>query len=138
MPGIPHFLEGAAVTGLPYTPAMQAGQLLFVSGQLPLVPGTNQPPDDTIESQTEQTLQNLRRLLQAAGTDLSHVIKTTVFLADISLFSRMNTIYSRFFPTNPPARSAFAVAALPFGVLVEIEAIAMIPTQNEKEITDAC
>lgn len=138
MPGIPHHVKEAAVTSLPYTPAMQIGRLLFVSGQLPLVPATGQPPDDTIEAQTEQALVNLRQLLQSAGSGLEHVVKTTVFLSDISLFSRMNSVYTTFFPHNPPARSAFAVAALPFGVLVEIEAIAELPTTDVKESTDAC
>jgi 2-iminobutanoate/2-iminopropanoate deaminase len=109
-----------------YSQAVKTNDLVFVSGQLGLVPGTRDFAGDTVAEQTEQALKNLAAILSAAGTDLSHVVKATVMLADIESFGEMNTVYSRFFPQSPPARAAFAVKDLPLGALVEIEAIAAI------------
>lgn len=82
-----------------------------------------------VESQTMQVLTNLKNVLAAAGSSLSHVVKTTILLTDIADFAKVNAIYSEFFPSNPPARATYAVAALPAGALVEIEAIAAVPSK---------
>jgi len=102
------------------------GHLIFTAGQLGLVPETRQLAGSDIESQTRQALENLRAILEAAGSCLRHVVKTTVFLTDLSEWPRMNAIYAEFFPDRPPARSAVGVAALPMGARVEIEAVAEV------------
>ncbi len=111
----------------PYSQAITANGFVFVSGQLGLEPQTKQFAGETVAAQTEQALRNIAAILEAAGTDLAHVVKVTVFLADIASFKEMNEVYSAFFPTQPPARAAFAVRDLPLGALVEIEAIAVLP-----------
>lgn len=111
----------------PYSQAIAAAGLVFVSGQLGLVPGTKDFAGPTVAAQTAQALTNLAAILQAAGTDLAHVVKVTVLLADIASFAEMNGVYAGFFSQNPPARAAFAVKDLPLGALVEIEAIAVRP-----------
>lgn len=110
----------------PYSQAVRTGDLVYSSGQLGLVPGTKEFAGPDIETQTRQALQNLQAVLEAAGSCLEHVIKTTVFLADMAEFTRMNGIYSQFFPQEPPARSAVQAAALPLGARVEIEAVAVV------------
>jgi 2-iminobutanoate/2-iminopropanoate deaminase len=110
-----------------YSQAIAANNLVFVSGQLGMDPATKQFAGDTVAAQTEQALKNMSAILQAAGTDMAHVVKCTVLLADISTFAEMNTVYSTFFPVDPPARAAFAVKDLPLGALVEIEAFAVLP-----------
>jgi 2-iminobutanoate/2-iminopropanoate deaminase len=110
-----------------YSQAIAANNLIFVSGQLGMVPDTKQFAGDTVAAQTEQALKNMAAILEAAGTDMAHVAKCTVLLADISTFGEMNEVYSTFFPTEPPARAAFAVKDLPLGALVEIEAFAVLP-----------
>lgn len=115
-----------AVSGLPYNAAIKTEELVFVSGQLPTDPSTGEFPAD-IAGQTTQALANLKAVLEAAGSSTAQVVKTTVFLSDINNFGAMNEVYSAFFAgTEYPARSAFAVAALPKGALVEIEAIATL------------
>lgn len=109
----------------PYSQAIKTGNLLFCSGQIPVDPATGAIPEG-IEAQTRQSLANVKALLAAAGTDLSHVVKTTVFLADMSLFAPMNAVYAETFAEPFPARSAVAVRELPKQVLVEIEVIASI------------
>ena len=111
----------------PYAQANKTGGFVFTSGQIPLDPLTGAIVGDNITEQTEQVLKNLSAILEAAGTDLNRVVKTTVFLADIGDFAKMNEVYSRYF-TGPelPSRSAVQVAALPKGALVEIEAIALL------------
>lgn len=109
----------------PYSQGVQTGDLVFTAGQLGIVPGTKEFVGPDIESQTRQALENLKAVLEAGGSCLEHVVKTTVFLQDIEEFSRMNGVYAKFFPENPPARSAVQVAALPLGGRVEIEAVAM-------------
>jgi len=116
--------EAPAAVG-PYSQGIQAGALVFTAGQLGIVPGTKEFAGPDIESQTRQALENLKAVLEAGGSCLEHVIKTTVFLQDIGEFSRMNGVYAEFFPENPPARSAVQVAALPLDGRVEIEAVAM-------------
>ena len=116
--------EAPAAVG-PYSQGVQAGDLIYTAGQLGIVPGTKEFAGLDIESQTRQALENLEAVLKAAGSCLTHVVKTTVFLQDIEEFSRMNGVYAEFFPEEPPARSAVQVAALPLGGRVEIEAVAM-------------
>jgi len=114
------------VAGAPYSPAVKQGDLLFISGQLGLDPETKKPYDD-FAKQVEGAIAGVRALVEAAGGTLQNVVKTTVFLADISQFAALNEIYVRHFdgPVKP-ARSTFQVAALPLGAAVEIEAIASI------------
>jgi 2-iminobutanoate/2-iminopropanoate deaminase len=109
----------------PYSQGVRGGDLLFTAGQLGLVPGTKEFAGTDIESQTRQALANLEAVLEAAGSCLKHVLKTTVFLADMGEFPRMNAVYAEFFSQDPPARSAVEVAALPLGGRVEIEAVAL-------------
>lgn len=110
-----------------YSQAIRGNNLVFVSGQLGLVPDTKAFAGETVAAQTAQALTNMAAILAAAGTDMAHVVKVTVLLADIASFKEMNDVYSTFFPQNPPARAAFAVKDLPLGGLVEIEAIAVLP-----------
>jgi 2-iminobutanoate/2-iminopropanoate deaminase len=108
----------------PYSQGVRVGGFVFSAGQLGLVPGTGDFAGPDIESQTRQALENLKAVLEAGGSCLEHVVKTTVFLADMGEFARMNAIYAEFFPNSPPARSAVQAAALPLGGRVEIEAVA--------------
>jgi 2-iminobutanoate/2-iminopropanoate deaminase len=109
----------------PYSQAITTDDLVFCSGQVGLDPTTGQLVDGGIEAQTERVLKNLEAVLDAAGCSMADVVKTTCFLADIGDFATFNTIYARFFPDPPPARSTFAVAALPKGARVEVEAVAV-------------
>lgn len=108
----------------PYSQAVQAGNMLFVSGQIPIDPATGNFAGEDIATQTRQSLTNVKNILEAAGYTLNDVVKTTVLLADIADFAAMNAVYAEFFSENKPARAAFAVRDLPRGALVEIEAIA--------------
>lgn len=108
----------------PYSQAVQAGNTLFVSGQLPIDPTTGAFAGSDIASQTRQSLTNVRNILEAAGYTCADVVKTTVLLANIEDFAAMNAVYAEFFTGTCPARAAFAVKAIPKGALVEIEAIA--------------
>jgi len=107
----------------PYSQAIEVGGLVFASGQLPIDPKTGTFPEG-INAQTRQALTNAQEILKAAGTDMKHVVKTTVLLADIADFAAMNEVYAEFFTEPYPARSAFAVKSVPKGALVEIECIA--------------
>jgi 2-iminobutanoate/2-iminopropanoate deaminase len=109
----------------PYSQAIGAGQLLFCSGQLPVVPKTGDLVAQDASAQARQVLENLGAVLKAGGSSYAHVVKTTVFLTDLNDFAAMNSVYSEFFPDTPPARSTIQVAALPKGAKVEIEAIAL-------------
>lgn len=109
----------------PYSQAVRVGELLFCSGQIPLDPATMNIIEGDIETQTRRVLQNLSAVVEAAGTSLSRVVKTTVFMQDLSEFARMNTVYAEFFTSTPPARSTVQVAALPRNVKIEIEAVAL-------------
>ncbi len=111
----------------PYSPAVKGGGLIFISGQLGLDPATNQLVEGGFEAECRQALNNLRNLVEAAGSTLDQVVKVTVFLKDINDFVRLNSIYAEYFTVNPPARSAFQVAALPKNAAIEIEAIALAP-----------
>ncbi|MBQ3646353.1 MAG: RidA family protein [Synergistaceae bacterium] len=107
----------------PYSQAIQAGEFLYVSGQIPVDPSTGNIPE-TISAQAEQSLTNLKNILSAAGYLLSDVVKTTVFVTDISNFAEVNEIYAKYFDREAPARSFVAVKDLPKGVGIEIEAVA--------------
>ena len=109
----------------PYSQAVRGGDLVYTAGQLGIVPGTSEFAAEDIEGQTRQALQNLQAVLEASGSCLAHVLKTTVFLADMGEFARMNSIYAEFFPEAPPARSAVQAAGLPLGGRVEVEAVAL-------------
>jgi len=120
----------------PYSQAIKANGLVFVSGQLGLVPGTKQFAGSDVPAQTEQVLRNIAAILEAAGTDMAHVVKCTVLLADMADFAEMNAVYQRFFPADPPARAAYAVRDLPLNILVEIDAIAVLPETDQAEDDD--
>jgi len=113
--------------GAPYSQAIKANGFVFVSGQLALRPGETHLAAGSIEEQTELIFGNLRTILEAAGTSLDNLVKTTVFLQDLSDFGGMNEVYARHVGANPPARSTVEVAKLPSGALVEIEAVAALP-----------
>ena len=108
----------------PYSQAIEAGGLVFASGQLPINPSTGTFPEGGIKEQTRQSILNAQAILESAGCSLSNAVKTTVLLADIADFAAMNEVYASFFSEPFPARSAFAVRDLPKGALVEIEMIA--------------
>lgn len=109
----------------PYSQAVKAGNLIFVSGQLPIDAATGEMPSD-IKTQTAQSIKNIKAILSEAGASLDNVVKTTVFLADMSLFAPMNEVYAEYFNATYPARAAFAVKELPKKALVEIEVIAAV------------
>ena len=108
----------------PYSQAIEVNGFVFASGQIPIDPATGQFAEGGIQAQTRQSLLNAQAILQAAGTDLSHVVKTTVFLSDMANFAAMNEVYTQFFQPPFPARSAVAVRDLPKEALVEIEVVA--------------
>ena len=116
----------APFQGAPYSQAIQANGFVFVSGQLALRPGDKELSGGTIEEQTEQVFSNLRAILEAAGSGLDRLVKTTVFLQNLSDFQGMNSVYATHVGDTPPARSTVEVAALPSGALVEIEAVALL------------
>jgi len=116
----------APFQGAPYSQAIRAGDFVFISGQLALRPGEKELSGGTIQEQTEQIFANLGAILEAAGTGLDRLVKTTVFLADLGDFAGMNDVYARHVGGAPPARSTVEVAALPSGAKVEIEAIASL------------
>ena len=118
----------APFQGAPYSQAIRAGGLVFVSGQLPLEPGDKQIEAASIQEQTEQVFANLRAILEDAGSSLDRLVKTTVFLVSLDDFQGMNDVYARRVGDSPPARSTVEIAALPSGALVEIEAIAETST----------
>ncbi len=110
----------------PYSQAIVAGNLVFCSGQIPLDPASGQIIEGGIEDQTRQVLNNLTAVLQAAGTTMHRIVKTTIFLADMNDFAAVNAVYGEYFGSEPPARSTVQVARLPRDVRVEIEAIALV------------
>lgn len=109
----------------PYSQAIQAGNTIYVSGQLPIDPATGAFAGNDIAAQTRQSLTNMKSILNAAGADMCDVVKTTVLLADIADFAAMNAVYAEFFAAPYPARAAFQVACLPKNALVEIECVAV-------------
>ncbi len=108
----------------PYSQAVRTGDLLFISGQLPIDPATGAFAGEDVATQTRQSLNNVKAILEAAGFTCADVVKTTVLLADMGDFAAMNQVYGEFFPESCPARAAFAVKTLPKNALVEIEAVA--------------
>lgn len=116
---------GAPAAIGPYSQAIRAGGLVFVSGQIPLDPETGQVVAGGIAAQTERALESLRAILAASGSGLERVVKTTIFLTDLGAFAEVNAVYARYFPQAPPARATVQVAALPRGVGIEIEAVAL-------------
>lgn len=111
----------------PYSQAIKFGNLLFSSGQIPMDPETGEIVADDVESQTRQVLENVRAVLEEAGTSLDKVLKTTVFIKNMDDFGKINDVYAEYFTENPPARSTVEVARLPKDVQVEIEVIATLP-----------
>lgn len=109
----------------PYSQAIKTGNLIFVSGQIPIVPATGEIIQGNITLQTKQVLENLKHILEAAGSSLDNVVKTTVFMKDLHDYAAINDVYKEFFQQKPPARAAVQAARLPKDVGVEIEAIAV-------------
>lgn len=110
----------------PYSQAISTGRLVFTAGQVPIDPARGEIVAESIEDQTRQALENVRAVLEAAGTGLDRVVKATVFMTDLGDFKRMNAVYAEFFTGDPPARSAVQVSALPLGAQVEIEVVALV------------
>lgn len=109
----------------PYSQAIMAGNTLYLAGQIAIDPATNQVRSGTIEEETKLVLDNLKAVLEAAGMTMANIVSTTVFMADLNEFPRMNAVYATYFPQNPPARATVQVARLPRDVKVEIAAIAV-------------
>lgn len=116
--------SGAPAPIGPYSQAVQYGDLLLVSGQIPLDPATGELVQGSIEEETEMVMQNLQAVLEAAGLGFGNVLKSTIFVMDMGQFARINAVYGKYFPDNPPARETVQVAGLPKGVNVEISVIA--------------
>jgi 2-iminobutanoate/2-iminopropanoate deaminase len=110
-----------------YSPAIRAGNLLFVSGQIPIDPASGALIDGDITAQADQVMRNMSALLKAAGVGFEHVVRTTVYLSDMNEFAAMNDVYSRYIVDPPPARATVQVARLPRDVKIEVDCIAMIP-----------
>jgi 2-iminobutanoate/2-iminopropanoate deaminase len=121
------FASGAPTPVGPYSQAIVAGGFVFASGQIPLDPATGKLVEGEIEAQASRVLDNLRAVLEAAGSSLDHVVRASVYLADLAVFPRVNAVYARYFTAEPkPARTTIQVAALPLGAQVEIDAIATL------------
>ena len=119
------FTKAAPAAIGPYSQAIQAGNLVMASGQLPVDPFTGKIPGD-VQAQTAQSIENLKAILEAAGSSLPQVMKTTVFIKNMDDFSKVNEVYAKYFPNNPPSRSCVEVARLPKDAFVEVEAVATI------------
>ena len=109
-----------------YSQGVIANGFVFTAGQVPLIPGTSNLREGGIEAQTRQVMNNIKGVLEAAGSGLDMVVKTTVFLADINDFAAFNAVYSEFFPQDPPARTTVQAGGLPLGALIEVEAVALL------------
>ncbi len=118
--------EGGAKPLAPYSPGIRVGPFVYTAGQIGLDPATSKLVGGNVQKETRQALTNLKAVLEAGGSDLEHVVKTTVFLNDIDDFGAMNDVYAEFFKDDPPARSAIQAGRLPLGALVEIEAVAVV------------
>ena len=117
---------GGAKPLAPYSPGIRLGNLVFTSGQVGLDPDTQKIVAGGVQAEARQALENVSKVLEAAGTSLDHAVKVTVFMVDMNDYGRINEVYGEFFKDDPPARSAVQVGALPAGALVEIEAIAVV------------
>ncbi|KAF0130829.1 MAG: TdcF protein [Bacteroidetes bacterium] len=109
----------------PYSQAIEANGMLFISGQIPIDPATGKLVEEDITVQTEQVMKNIRAILEAAGYTFDNVVKSTCLLSDMSNFAAMNAVYGKYYQNSPPARAAFAVKGLPLNALIEIETIAV-------------
>jgi len=116
----------APFQGAPYSQAVTVGDLVFVSGQVPAYPGSGEIVGGSITEQTERVMENIKAILEAAGSSLDRLVKTTVFLTDLANFAAMNEVYARYVGDQPPARATVEIGALPMGALLEIEAIAHV------------
>jgi 2-iminobutanoate/2-iminopropanoate deaminase len=119
-----------ALPDLPFSSAVRVGSTVYLSGQIGNLPGTRNMVQGGVAAETRQTLENIRTVLTAAGTDFAHVVKCTVFLADIADYAAMNAVYATYFPSRPPARSTVAGSGLALGARVEIECIAVMPERR--------
>ena len=120
-----HTSEAPAALG-PYSQAVRVGHLVFLSGQIPIDPATGNVVEAEIAAQTRRVMENLAAVLRASGASFAEVVKSTIFLADLGHFSKMNEVYGSYFTSEPPARSTVQVGALPRGVLIEIDMIAHV------------
>jgi len=122
------FTENAPAPIGPYSQAVENNGMLFISGQIPVDPAIGKIVEGGVAEQTDMVMKNIQAIITAAGygDDLSKIVKCTIYLQDMSLFGEMNGVYGKYFPTEPPARAAFAVKELPLSVMVEIEAIAIM------------
>jgi 2-iminobutanoate/2-iminopropanoate deaminase len=111
----------------PYSQAVRVGNFIYTAGQIALIPETGKLVEEGIDIQTRQVMQNLANVLEAAGSSLDNIVKTTIFVTNMADFTTVNEVYGSFFANNPPARSTVQVAALPLGAKVEIEAVAIVP-----------
>lgn len=118
-------LPSNSLEGLPFTSAVRVGDMLYLSGQIGFLPGTRQLADGGIAGQVRQTMENIKAVLEYAGSGMHRVVKCTVFLSNIEDYAEMNRIYGSYFPEGPPARSTLAASGLVFGALVEIDCIAL-------------
>ena len=119
-----HTAAAPGVVG-PYSQAIRAGGFIFTAGQIALDPASGKIVGETVEEQTRRVLENLKAVLEAAGSSMDRVVKTTVFITDMAHFAKMNAVYAEYFQSAPPARSCLPMAALPLGSLVEIECVAL-------------
>lgn len=119
-----HFTEKAPKAIGPYSQAVEANGMLFISGQVPIDPANGKLIEGDIREQTEQVMNNIGAILEAAGYNYSDVIKSTCLLSDMTNFAAMNEVYGKYYPTDSPARAAYGVVKLPLGALIEIETIA--------------
>lgn len=110
----------------PYSQAIQNGNLMFISGQIPIDPATGKVIAGSIEDQAHQVMKNIRAICETAGATLASIVKTTVFVTDLAQFQAVNAVYAQYFENDPPARSTVQVAALPLGVGVEIESVVIV------------
>jgi 2-iminobutanoate/2-iminopropanoate deaminase len=114
----------------PYSQAVRTGNLVFISGQIPIDPETSALVDGGIDAQTHRVIQNIRAICEAAGGDLTRVVKTTIYLTDLGLFQSVNAVYASYFTDCPPARATVQVSALPLGALIEIDAVMAVSSDR--------
>uniref|UniRef100_A0A7S1HYF8 Uncharacterized protein n=1 Tax=Eutreptiella gymnastica TaxID=73025 RepID=A0A7S1HYF8_9EUGL len=128
------FTDKAPAAVGPYSQAVKVGELVYISGQIPINPASGKVEAETVEDQAKQVMENLAAILEAAGSDFSKVVKTTVLLEEMGDFGKINPIYASYFTDGqPPARACYAVDKLPLGVKIEIEAIAICPPASTEQ-----